>query len=709
MHCLVLLNTRSAGISGGLSYETGALQVRPGQLVEATLRGKVTEGLVIAVGEDPDNPPSYELKAIKTLISEEPLLTEAHVETMRWMAVYYRCSLRAAASVFLPSPSWKALLPDTQVRYRLVTVGEGRIGAKQQLLIDALGSKEWITEDTLKKNVLVSGAALRSLIEKGWIEREEVQEKMADVRSQISVDIGSTLNQAQNDALTTIRETNKPTLLFGVTASGKTEIYAQLIADTVNAGRQAILLVPEILLTEHTIGRFQTMFHTDRIAIVHSKLGIAARKSLWKKIHCGAIDLVVGSRSALFSPCPNLGLVILDEEHEWTYKNEQTPRYHARETAEALCKHAHAKLIFGSATPSVESWYRATNGQYVLARMPERYSGQLMPTVRVIDLADVTFGKLYPFSPPLIDAIRDRLEKKEQTVMFLNRRGAASSVLCLKCRRRLTSPVSELPFTLHHDPSGKPFLVDHIGGARADMPARCPSCGATELLPVGAGTQKLEDLLKQLFPTARVLRADSDTLKTPEEMRDVLAAMREEKADILLGTQTVVKGLDLPKVTLAAVPVADVGLSLPHFRAGERIFQLLTQLTGRSGRAAPGEVIIQTFRPNAPEIMAAATHRTEDWLNAEMGMRSQLHYPPSTQIVRFIVRGPSAEARARSLHRSVDQTIKEKSLSGRATVAQTFHDFRVWHILYNGADARTLLDSIGNVDAVIDVDPLDVL
>jgi primosomal protein N' len=647
MQSLVLLNTRSAGISGGLTYETGDLAVQPGDLVNATLRNKPIEGLVIATDEQGEEP-EFALKPIREKLSTTPLLSDAQIKTMRWMAGYYRCSLRAVAGAFLPSTSWKHFVP-----------------------------KETESQATSYKLAPIS--------------------------------IDATLTSEQQSALEIIQQSDKPTLLFGITGSGKTEIYAALIRETLNTGKQAILLVPEILLTEHTIGRFEQLMGRDRIAIVHSRLKVSERKKLWKRIRSGEADLVIGSRSALFSPCPDLGLIIIDEEHEWTYKNEQTPRYHARETAETLCRYSGAKLVLGSATPSLESWHRVKTGAYGIARLPERYAGNKLPDVRVIDLANVKAGNLYPFSPPLLEAINDRLQKKEQSVLFLNRRGAASSVLCLQCRRRLTSPVSQLPFTLHRDMQGKPYLLDHIGGATAQMPAVCPSCKAPKLLPVGAGTQKLEDILRTAFPDARILRADSDTLKTPEEMRELLSAMRERRADILLGTQSVVKGLDLPGVTLAAVPVADVGLSLPHFRAGERVFQMLTQLTGRSGRTQPGEVIIQTFRPDAPEIVAAASHRTEDWLNAELTLREQLHYPPATQMVRFILRHPNAEARARVLHKQLQQMITDEKLGGRVTVAQTLHDIRTWHVLYNGNDMRQLLQKTGNVDAVIDVDPIDVL
>jgi primosomal protein N' (replication factor Y) len=273
-----------------------------------------------------------------------------------------------------------------------------------------------------------------------------------------------------------------------------------------------------------------------------------------------------------------------------------------------------------------------------------------LPTVRVVDLATTNFGTLYPFSPPLLEAIQQRLDCKEQSILFLNRRGIATALLCLNCRERVLSSETALPLTLHRRSDGRPFLMDHVSGDVREVPATCPKCGSANLKAVGAGTQKIEDIVSSVFPAARVLRADRDTLAHPSDIRALLDAMRNRDADILLGTQSVVKGLDLPGVTLSAVLLADVGLSLPSFRAGERVFQLLTQLTGRSGRAQPGEVIIQTFRPSAQEVHLAALHQTEQYLETEMILRSTHRYPPLTQMIRLLFTGPSSRSDAEKAH-----------------------------------------------------------
>lgn len=711
MRCLVLLNTRSPGIGNGLTYDTRDLPVTPGSLVKVPLRKKSIEGIVLSLDPVNTSEDTYEAKPIDEIVGADPLLTPAHLQLLRWMAGNYFCPLAAAMRPFLPASPWKSATPRHTAYLRTVKPME-KGGKRQKELMEHMEGKGWVAKDALKRQTGFSSATLASLLKNGYVAQELRAPASEPLPASYPLqEEPSPLSALQEQAYRDMRADKRPSVLFGITGSGKTEVYAKLIADMAAQGKQTILLVPEILLTEHTLQRFERLFAAQHIAIIHSRLTPAAKRLEWMRIHSGEAALVLGSRSALFAPCRNLGLVIIDEEHEWTYKNEQTPRYHARETAEALCAYTGAKLVLGSATPSLESWSRATKeGKYHVARMPERFRNQPLPSVRIIDLASVKFGSLYPFSPPLLQAMEDRLTKKEQTVLFLNRRGVASAILCLQCRRRLTSPVSQLPFTMHRGNDGKPYLLDHIAGVSAPIPATCPHCGSANMLPVGAGTQKLEDIVSSVFPTARVLRADSDTLTHPEQMKNLLRDMQNKKADILLGTQSVVKGLDLPGVTLAAVLVADIGLSLPHFRAGERIFQLLTQLAGRSGRSIPGEVIIQTFRPQAPEIVAAAAHRTEEYLEAELKLRIALKYPPSTQMIRFLITGLKAEARAKAFHGSVLREIARTQMDAVATVAPTlFGVGQEWHVLLKGHTLRPILTRLPLTDVTVDVDPVDVV
>ncbi len=699
MEYLIVTSARTSALGNGLSY-AGPEGIAPGSLVRVPLRGKFIEGIVIQQAESSSD---FTLKEIHEVLSEEPLLSPAQLQTLQWMSREYCCSLRHALSVWLPPPPWQSVLPKEQTWYRLADTEAEVRGAKQQLILEMLRGGNAMEESVLREEADASLATLRGLTEKGILQRESRKE-LYDV-TPATLD-RLPLSEAQQQCYQDIKAEPKPSVLFGVTGSGKTHVYASLIADCIEAGKHALLLTPEILLSEFTQQRFTSLIDSQAIAVLHSRLTPAERRDTWRRIRSGQVRLVIGSRSALFSPLQNLGVVILDEEHEWTYKNEQTPRYHARETAEALCMFSKAKLILGSATPSLETWNRCKAGRYALHRLPDRHGGATMPTVRIIDLATANFGSLYPLTTPLLEAIESRIQKKEQSILFLNRRGTASALLCLDCRRRVVSPESQLPFTVHVDYSGSPYLLDHSSGLRSAVPERCPACQSARLHAVGAGTQRLENLIQRQFPNARVLRADTDTLTKPDQMKELLDTMQRGEADILLGTQIVAKGLDLPKVTLAAVLVADVGLSLPHFRAGERVFQLLTQLTGRSGRFQAGEVIIQTYRPDAPEVKLAAEHQTETYLEQELKLRTYAKYPPTTRMVRLSIRGPHAADRAKTCAATLRKKVSPEG-SLLLSASPTLFEPKTWHILIRGANPLSVLQNINLDDIVVDVDPLD--
>lgn len=706
MFCTVLVSSKAPGIGNGLTYACGRHVLDVGMLVRVPLRTGTAEGIVLDVLQQRPPEQTYELRDVHEILSAQPLLTRGQVQTLKWMASHYCCSLRQAARAFLPAAPWNALLPSPVSEMRLIGKPKPRAGSVQRAVCEHLRDGGWHSLHAVREETGLTAAGVRSLVSQDII---ELRMRMAEPKTVATILPGRTahLTPQQQEVLDAISSTHKPSLLFGVTGSGKTEVYAASIAATVATGKQCLLLVPEILLSEHHWQRFEDLL-PGRVQIVHSRLTPGQRKLAWRRIRSGDVALVIGSRSALFAPLHRLGLVIVDEEHEWTYKNEQTPRYHARDTAEALCAGIGAKLLLGSATPSLESWARAKQGRYHLARLAQRYGGAALPSVRIVDLADVSFGTLYPFSPPLLEAIGSRLSTHEQSVLFLNRRGVATGLLCLRCRQRLMSQDTGLPLTLHRSGNGRPILVDHASGAVSEVPAHCPHCTSTELRAIGAGTQGIEELLAKAFPSARVLRADADTLASPQHMRTLLSRMRNNDADILLGTQSVVKGLDLPNVTLAAVLLADVGLSLPTFRAGERVFQLLTQLTGRSGRARPGEVIIQTFRPQAPEIALAAMHDTEAYMDAELRLRERHRYPPATQLIRLIFSGDAAKQRAQATHADLAARSTPDDLI--ATVAPTLYGGgRVWHVLLRGKNPRAAVRHVDLRDAIIDIDPVDCL
>ena len=724
MQYTILPSSKSRGIGAGLTYES-AEQLQPGQYVRIPLRQKIVDGLVLDCMEAREKQ-EFQCKEIHEILGDSPLLFPHQIRTLVWMAQEYCCSIRQALGAFLPGSQWKELLPKEEVWYSLQEC-EGSKGSeeceerkkvkgiKQKLVIEILKDGKKMKIEELRQESGASTATIRGLVDRGMLVEEvkrEGDEKTSNPKPQIS---RPSLTEDQQVAYESIKTDPRPSLLFGVTGSGKTEIYAQLIADCIEDGKQAILLVPEILLTEHCIHRFEDLLGKESISVMHSRLTPSQRRMEWRRIHQGNVQLVIGSRSALFTPMENLGLVIIDEEHEWTYKNEQTPRYHAREVAEKLCEETRAKLVLGSATPSLESWSRSMKLQtsnlkpqkeYHMATLPNRYKNQALPNVQVVDLASVNFGSLYPFSPNLLEAIDDRLQKGEQSILFLNRRGLATALLCLECRRRIVSPDSQLPFTLHRM-SARECLVDHTTGLTIDVPSTCPACGSANLHAVGAGTQKVEDLLYRQFPQARILRADRDTLDHPEKMRLLLKKMRENQADILLGTQSVVKGLDLPNVTLAAVLLADVGLSLPHFRAGERTFQLLTQLTGRSGRAKPGDVIIQTYRPDAPEVKLAAEHAVEQYLNQELKLRMHTQYPPHGRMVRFLFRGPGSSQSAAILNKEIEAIGSKKEIVSVSAAPTLFGGGNVWHVLVRCNDPHALCEYLELDGVIVDVDPME--
>ena len=436
------------------------------------------------------------------------------------------------------------------------------------------------------------------------------------------------LNPEQAAARDRIAASDKPVLLFGVTGSGKTEVYLQAIAAELARGRGAIVMVPEIALTPQTVQRFAARFG-DRVAVLHSALSEGERYDEWHRIRSGAARVVVGPRSAVFAPVANLGLIVVDEEHDPSYKQEDLPRYNGRDAAVLRGQIEGAHVVLGSATPSLESWANVAKGKYVLAELPNRAGAALLPRVAVVDMnegaeASGTRGAIY--SARLLDAIKLRLDRGEQTLLFLNRRGYSRSVTCTACGHVIGCPDCSLPYTYHR---ADDCCRCHICGGWIPVPSACPACGARALTYKGVGTQRAEAALQKCLPSARILRMDADSTSRRHSHDDILGAFRRHEADILLGTQMIAKGLDFPNVTLVGVLNADSSLNRPDFRAAERTYQLLAQVAGRAGRAElPGEVFIQTYDPQSTTIRAAARGSFAAFAEGELKVRKQLGYPP---------------------------------------------------------------------------------
>ena len=516
-----------------------------------------------------------------------------------------------------------------------------------------------------------AGAAAKALADKGLASYNEVPMRrdpfqffgfvagdappLIDAQAHAAAEIGQHLNARDGRTL----------LLFGVTGSGKTEVYLDTVGQTLSLGRTALILLPEIGLTAQVLDLFKARFGADEVAVLHSALSLGERHDEWRRIQSGEARVVVGARSAVFAPVPDLGLIILDEEHDGSYKQDSSPRYHARDAAQFRAAQTGAVVVLGSATPSVESYYKAQNGDYGLIEMPERISSRPLPPVSVIDLRDEMKpqpapipkkGETKPEPPPrsvfgadLAASLACCLDKREQAILFLNRRGFASFLLCRDCGFTYRCPNCDVSLTYHH--AGR-FLQCHHCDFKKRSPDACPKCQGLRLRPFGLGTEKVEDAVRLQFPSARTLRMDRDTMSRKGAHAETLRAFRRGDADILIGTQMVAKGLDFPNVTLVGVVSADMALNIPDFRAPERTFQLLTQVAGRAGRGKiPGSVIVQTFSPEHESIQFASRHDYVGFYDSAIAQRQELSYPPYSQMANVVFTDESEEEAQKHAYR----------------------------------------------------------
>lgn len=496
----------------------------------------------------------------------------------------------------------------------------------------------------ITEELQITDAPIKALVKKGLISEKYVEVYRNPYDDE---DFEQTkpfpLTEEQKQVITPIlssitNETYNPFLLYGVTGSGKTEVYLQSIAAVLEKGKEAIVLVPEIALTPQMVDRFKGRFGSQ-VAVLHSALSVGEKYDEWRKILRKEVKVVVGARSAVFAPFENLGIIIIDEEHESSYKQEDNPRYHARDVAVWRGQYHKCPIVLGSATPTLESFARAKKGVYELLTMEKRMNEQALPTVEIVDMREeLRDGNRSMFSKALHEKIADRLEKKEQMVLFLNRRGHSTFVMCRDCGYVVQCPHCDISLTYH---KMNHRLKCHYCSYEENMPTACPACQSTYIRFFGTGTQKVEEEITKLFPEARVIRMDVDTTSRKGMHEKLLKAFGEEKADILLGTQMIAKGLDFPKVTLVGVLTADTMLHLPDFRASEKTYQLLTQVSGRAGRhELPGEVIIQTYTPEHYSIELAKNQQYDVFFDQEMQMRRTRQYPPYYYVVLVTVSHP---------------------------------------------------------------------
>jgi primosomal protein N' (replication factor Y) len=507
-------------------------------------------------------------------------------------------------------------------------------------------------------------------------------------------------------------------LLHGVTGSGKTEIYLQSLAEALKQGKRGIVLVPEISLTPQTIERFAARF-PGRVGVLHSKLSPGEQYDEWHRIKKGECDVVIGSRSALFAPQPDLGLIIIDEEHEWTYKQDSSPHYHARDVAIKLAELIGAVVVLGSATPDVETYYKAKNGRYRLLELPQRVTpGATMPQVEVVDMRDeLKAGNRSMFSRALGQSINQVIAAGEQVILFLNRRGGAYYIQCRRCGFVLRCRRCEVPLSHHINDD---VLTCHQCNYKMPVPDACPNCGNRQLKFLGAGTQKLEQEVRLSFPRARQLRWDSDATTGRTSNEKILRQFRGREADVLIGTQMVAKGLDIPSVTLVGVVNADTSLNLPDFRAGERTYQLLSQVAGRAGRGlAGGKVIIQTFATENYAVQAVARNDYAAFYEKEISYRRQLNNPPFRQIARLIFTHTNDAVCQREAEKMQKTLLEESKVRGIAGIgiigpAPAFiHRLRGryrWQLILRGQNLSSFLEPLDfSRGWVVDIDPMGVI
>ena len=716
--------------------EAMAEKIGVGSRVRIPVRTRILPGTVIELLEECDFPG---VKEITGLLDERPMIRPAMLELAYWMADYYCCPLETAVCSVLP-----------------VAVRDGRVSAKKQNSarlareiresdLEKISIRAPRQADALRvlmeagKPLAVTKAAnlagvtegvFRTLEKNGLVVIEAAVVARNPHSEQYVAGAELVLNAEQEAAMgAVVEEMGNPTcpiLLFGVTGSGKTEIYLRAIRHALDAGKTALVLVPEIALTPQTVERFKSRFAEiqDQIAVLHSHLSDGERHDEWHKIHTGHARIVIGARSSIFAPVENPGVIIVDEEHEASYKQDEAPRYNARDMAVLRGHKEKAAVILGSATPSLESWHNSQSGKYRLVRLNQRVDDKSMPVVRVVDLRrpsrnDPGGGIL---SKPLREAIEGRIQKGEQTILFLNRRGFSTSMVCEACGHVCQCSDCSVSLTYHR---AAERLVCHICGHNQRAPKACPKCSDPKIRHAGTGTQKVEEALQRIFPKARVARMDADSMTRKESYRETLGAFKEGRIDILVGTQMIAKGLHFPNVTLVGIVNADLGLHIPDFRAGERTFQLLTQVAGRAGRGEmEGEVFVQTFTPFSPSIQFARHHDFEGFMEQEMEFRRSFGYPPFGRMAMITLRGTMLERvefSALTLSRKLKAAAEEGILVGEGVPAplekaKTYYRYQV-SLRGNSSMrlarlARSVLEALPmpeDVFVAVDIDPLHLM
>lgn len=697
---------------------------------------KLIQGYCIGLGEVCKFDPT-KIKEIKGILSGQEDGEGRSIALAAWMREQYGSTMIQALKTVLPRRKEVKKL-ERRTIFRVLGREEilsllGESQRKKQVakarLLQALSEQECIPYEWVTGKLNVSAQCISGLERAGVIKLQSSSFYRDPVKARKKDEEEKILSDGQREIINTVlrdydQGIRKPYLIHGITGSGKTEVYVRLVKGVVERGRQVIVLIPEIALTYQTLLRFYQCFGS-RVSVLNSTLSAGEKYDQCERAKKGEIDVIIGPRSALFTPFPNLGMIIMDEEHEASYKSESSPKYHARETAEYLAGLCHASLVLGSATPSVEAYYRAKNGQYGFFQLTERLTGGTLPAVEVIDLRqELKEGNRSIFSRRLQELLADRLQKGQQAMLFLNRRGYAGFVSCRSCGYVMKCPHCDVSLSEHK--GGR--MICHYCGHMEAKPALCPACGSKYILGFKAGTQQIEDRLKELFPQVRTLRMDRDTTTTKDSYEKILGAFADQEADVLIGTQMIVKGHDFPNVTLVGVLAADLSLGTGDYRAQERTFQLLTQAVGRAGRGEkPGNAVIQTYQPDNYAVTYAGRQDYEGFYQEEILYRELGGYPPTASLLAVQVfsvdekAGADLSERLAKIvcdgRRSEDYVLLGPSPAGIGRINDVYR-----HVLYVKANQyRTLVEikdmlenelnhmQLRNENIQFDFNPMNVL
>ncbi|MDD6628392.1 MAG: primosomal protein N' [Lachnospiraceae bacterium] len=640
-------------------------------------------GYVVDISEETEYP-KEKLKEITSVDEKSTTAESSQIQIAYWLKRQYGSTMITALKTVLPvkqkfkMPEKKKVtaLIDRQELPVVIEECERKHQTAKVRVLQALTENDVLPYELIRQKLNVSAATLQALEKQGYLRIESEAYYRNPVRHVKTGDKRVALSEMQQhiieDVIQEYRAGNPGTyLVHGVTGSGKTEVYLGIIEQMISMGKQAIVLIPEIALTYQTLLRFYQRFG-DRVSVMNSTLSMGEKYDQIERAKNGLIDVIIGPRSALFTPFPNLGVIIVDEEHESSYKSESMPKYHARETAIQIASMHGASVVLGSATPSMEAYYRAKQGEYKLYKMTGRQGGSSLPGVYTIDLREeLKQGNRSVFSRKLQELMQERLQKKEQTILFLNRRGYAGFISCRACGHVMKCPHCDVSLSEHRNG----MLVCHYCGYEEVKKSKCPVCGSKYLMGFKAGTEQIEEAIHKEFPEARVLRMDADTTRTKESYEKILSAFADEKADILVGTQMIVKGHDFPNVTLVGVLAADLSLNQNDYRAGERTFQLLTQAAGRAGRGnKPGEVVIQTYQPEHYSIVHAAKQDYEGFYEEEMAYREFMQYPPVAHLLAVLITSGEQEAGALLCEEMTELVKKIVNPDNSATVVYGEHE-----------------------------------